>query len=81
MILSQIVRYLFQVLSLVVLIDVILSYFMSPFHPIRAFLDRIVEPMLRPIRKVVPPLFNMDFSPVILLVLLQIVEGLLLRVL
>jgi len=76
-----IVRYVFQVLSVIVLVDVILSYFMSPYHPVRSFLDRIVGPMLLPIRRVVPPLMNMDFSPVILLILLQVVESILVRIL
>lgn len=77
----RIVQTIFEILSLVVLVDVILSYFMSPFHPIRVFLDRIVGPMLNPIRRVVPPLMNIDFSPVILLILLQIIESILVRIL
>ncbi len=77
----RIVQTIFEILSLVVLVDVILSYFMSPFHPIRVFLDRIVGPMLSPIRRVVPPLMNIDFSPVILLILLQIIESILVRIL
>lgn len=77
----RIVQIVFEILSLVVLVDVILSYFMSPFHPIRVFLDRIVQPMLMPIRRVVPTLMNIDFSPVILLILLQIIESILIRIL
>ena len=77
----RIVQTIFEILSLVVLVDVILSYFMSPFHPIRVFLDRIVGPMLSPIRRIVPPLMNIDFSPVILLILLQIIESILIRIL
>lgn len=77
----RIVQTIFEILSLVVLVDVILSYFMSPFHPIRVFLDRIVQPMLMPIRRVVPSLMNIDFSPVILLILLQIIESILIRIL
>lgn len=79
MIISQIIRYLFELVSIVVVVDVILSFFMSPFHPVRRFLDRIVDPLLNPIRKIVPPLFNMDFSPVIFLILWQLLESLLLR--
>jgi YggT family protein len=79
MIISQIIRYLFELVSIVVVVDVILSFFMSPFHPVRMFLDRIVNPLLSPIRKIVPPLFNMDFSPVIFLILWQLLESLLLR--
>lgn len=79
MIISQIIRYLFELVSIVVVVDVILSFFMSPFHPVRMFLDRIVNPLLSPIRKIVPPLFNMDFSPVIFLIFWQLLESLLLR--
>lgn len=79
MIISQIIRYLFELVSIVVVVDVILSFFMSPFHPVRTVLDRIVNPLLSPIRKIVPPLFNMDFSPVIFLILWQLLESLLLR--
>ena len=61
-----------EVLSMIVFVDVILSYFMAPFHPIRAFLDRIVEPLLSPIRKFLPALGGIDFSPMVLIILLQI---------
>jgi len=76
-----IVRYVFTALSLFVLVDVILSYFMSPYQPVRRFFDRIVQPVLMLIRRVIPPLMNIDFSPVILLILLQIVESIILRIL
>lgn len=65
----------FRVLSFIVIIDVLLSYFMSPYHPIRSFLDRIVEPLLNPIRRVVPAIAGLDFSPVVLIIVLQILES------
>ena len=40
-----------QLITLLVIIKVFLSYFMSPYHPVRLNIDRIVEPMLRPIRR------------------------------
>ncbi len=43
-----------NLMFLLVLIYVLISYFMSPYHQFRMWVDRIVEPMLRPIRKVVP---------------------------
>jgi YggT family protein len=64
----------------VVIVDVVLSYFMSPYHVVRSTLDKIVNPLLTPIRKIVPPIMNLDFSPIILVVLLQIIESLLLRI-
>lgn len=68
-------------LFLLVLTYVIISYFMSPFHSFRMWVNRIVEPMLAPIRKVVPLVGMFDFSPVILLFLIQIIGYILKRIL
>ncbi len=35
-----------QILILLVIVSAVLSWFMSPFHPVRQAIDRIVEPML-----------------------------------
>jgi YggT family protein len=69
------------ILTLVVLIDVVLSFFMSPFAPMRRTLDSLVDPMLAPIRRVVPPVGMFDFSPLVLIILIQIIEEILVRVL
>jgi len=70
-----------QVLSLVLIVDILLSYFMSPYHPIRSTLDRLVQPLLNPIRRIVPPIAMIDFSPLVLLILIQLVSNLLVSVL
>ena len=67
-----IVDILVRVISLLIVVHVFLSYFLSPYHPVRETLDRIVMPMLNPIRKFLPPTGMVDFSPFILLVLVQI---------
>ena len=61
-----------RLLILAVVVDVVLHYFTSPYHPVRAFLDRIVLPLLRPIQRVVPPLGGLDFSPIVLILLIQV---------
>ncbi len=76
-ILIQIIGFVAQVLTIVVLIDVVISYFMSPFSPIRMVLDRVVGPMLAPIRRVVPTIGMVDISPIILLILIQVVASIL----
>ena len=68
-----------QVLVLLVIVSVILSYFMDPYHPIRRGVDRIVEPMLSPIRRIVPLVGMLDFSPLVLIILIQVVCNLLVR--
>ncbi len=75
------IRALAFVLNLIVIAQVIVSYFMSPYHPVRRSLDQIVEPMLAPIRRLVPPLGGFDFSPIVLLVLIQVAEQVLVQVL
>lgn len=76
-----IINTLSQILVLLVFISVILSYFMDPDHPIRRGVDNIVGPMLSPIRRVVPPLGMLDFSPLVLILLIQLVRSLLVSVL
>jgi YggT family protein len=78
--LASIIQLLFQVLTFVIFADVILSFFMSPYHPIRKTLDSIVNPLLDPIRRFVPPVQGIDFSPMVLLILVQVLEYILLRV-
>jgi YggT family protein len=73
----QIINLLSNVLVFIVIIDIILSYFLSPYHPFRSALDRIVQPMLNPIRKIVPLVGGLDFSPLVLIVLIEIITYLL----
>ena len=70
-----------QLLVLLVFISVILSYFMDPYHPIRRGVDNIVEPMLSPIRRVVPLVGMLDFSPLVLILLIQLLKSLIVSLL
>lgn len=79
--LIQLVQALSTLLVIVVIVDVVLSYFLSPFHPVRVALDRVVEPLLTPIRRAVPPIQMIDFSPLILIILIQAVEWVLITIL
>jgi len=67
------INLLVQVLSLLVIAHVILSYFMSPYHPVRQVVDGVVEPLLSPIRRIMPQTGMLDFSPMVLIILLQVV--------
>jgi YggT family protein len=80
-ILIVLVRLIAQVLSILIIVDAILSFFMSPFHPVRVAIGRIVNPMLSPIRKIVPPIAMMDFSPLILLIIINVLESILINLL
>ena len=75
---ATIIRIVFNVLNLVILIDIVVSFFLSPYHPIRETLDRIVNPLLAPIRRILPQTGMFDFSPIVLILLLQLLEYLIL---
>jgi YggT family protein len=77
----DIVGLVFTFLWIIVLADVIVSWVLDPFHPIRNFLDSIVQPMLNPIRRIVPPAGGIDFSPLVLLIVLQLARTLVLGLL
>ncbi len=68
-------------LILLVIVYVILSYVMDRYHPVRCWVDSIVEPMLMPIRRVVPLVGMLDFSPLILIILIRILSNLIIRLL
>lgn len=70
-----------QLLVFLVIISVILSFFMDPYHPIRRSIDGFVEPMLSPIRRVVPPIGGLDFSPLVLIILIQLLSNIIIRLL
>jgi YggT family protein len=74
-ILAQAINIFSQALCLIIIADVLISYFMDPYQPVRAFLDRLVEPLLAPIRRVVPLMGMLDFSPFVLLILVQLISG------
>ena len=62
-----------RILSVVILVDIVISYILDPFHPFRQFLDSIVQPMLAPIRRFMPQTGMFDFSPIVLLILVQLI--------
>jgi YggT family protein len=76
-----IVRTFFDILSFAVIVDSVLSFVLPPFHPVRSFMDKMVQPMLNPFRRIIPPIGGLDLSPIALLLLLQLLEVLILRLL
>lgn len=73
------------VLYIALLARVLLSWFQvgpdSPFYPVVAILYQLTEPILAPIRRLLPRFGMMDFSPIVAFFLLQIVQRVLLSAL
>jgi len=78
--LMVLVRIAANVFSLMVIAKVLLSYFMSPYHPVRQTIDQLVEPLLSPIRNRMPMIGMFDFSPIVLLLAIQVLEFLLISI-
>lgn len=76
----SLIRLLGDLLVILIIVQSLLSYVLSPYHPVRQALDRIVEPLLNPIRRVVPPSGSLDFSPMVLIFVIIIIETLLIGV-
>lgn len=75
------INLLSQILTLLVLAQALMSYFISPYHPVRQTLDRLLEPLYAPIRRFLPPAGMIDFSPLVLIIAVQIVSRLLIGLL
>lgn len=67
--------------SILLIAYVVLSYFMDPYHPVRSTVNQIVNPLLNPIRRIMPQTGMMDFSPLVAIILVQIIEFILTRLL
>lgn len=77
--LAQIILTVARVYMWIVIISVLLSYFMDPYHPIRQGVNNLVRPLLDPIRRIMPPVGMFDFSPFVLIILIQLVSNILAR--
>lgn len=77
--LAQVISTVANIYVWIVIASILLSYFMDPYHPLRQGVDNLVRPLLDPIRKIVPPVGMLDFSPFVLIILIQVVSNLLVR--
>ena len=70
---------LIDLYSLVVLVAVIVSWVpVDRRHPLVRTVYRLTEPALEPIRRMLPAMGGLDLSPMVLLILLQLLKRILL---
>jgi len=77
--LIDMINFITNLIVWLVIIYIILGYFVAPYHPLMEFLRRFVSPMLDPIRRIMPQTGMLDFSPLVLLILVQLIGSLLIR--
>jgi YggT family protein len=73
----SVIQLILTLFSLIVLADILLRYILDPYNPVRQTLDAIVEPFLAPIRSILPDFGMIDLSPLVLIILIQIVQRIL----
>jgi YggT family protein len=73
--LAQVIDVLFTILELIVFARVMLSWLpISPWHPVARWLRRIADPILRPFQRVLPSFSGIDFSPLLALAVLYVLQ-------
>lgn len=80
----DIIQFLLRVATWVIIIQAVLSWLVA-FNVINTHndfvrqllyaLSRITEPLYRPIRRIMPDFGALDFSPLVVLLLIQIISG------
>jgi len=78
------VQWFLNILSWLIIINALMSWFIDPTHPLRSFIMRLVEPVVAPFRKITDRLntsgFPIDFSPLLayfaIMILQQIIGAL-----
>jgi len=69
---------LFDVLTIAIIFRVILSWFSSnPTNRLAIILIQITEPILGPLRRIIPRAGMLDFSPMVAIIILQLISYLL----
>lgn len=76
--LAYLIRTAAYVLRLAILARALISWVHAdPYNPLVQFLHRVTEPILRPLRRLLPLWQGVDLSPVLALVVIQLAEWLL----
>ena len=68
-----VIRAILDLFFYTILLQLILSW-VNPHTPIAPVLDSLTRPILRPIQRIIPTANGIDFSPVVALILLQMLN-------
>ncbi len=67
----DLLRYSLYILMFALIVQAVLSW-VNPYSPVGPLFDTLTRPFLRPLRRIIPPLANVDLTPLVLIILLQI---------
>jgi YggT family protein len=69
--LIDLLRFSIYILSFAIVVQAVLSW-VNPHTPVGPVFDALTRPFLRPVRRLLPPIANIDLSPLLLLIVLQV---------
>ncbi|MEM7219982.1 MAG: YggT family protein [Pseudomonadota bacterium] len=71
----EVLRFILQTYWLLILISIIAS-FLAPAsdHPLLQLIREIVDPILEPARRLIPPLAGLDFSPILVFIVIGLLQ-------
>ena len=79
MILYRVIDFVFGLLNLAILLRVLFSWINpAPGNQLVRLIYQITDPILEPLRRYVPPLAGMDITPIVAVVLLELVRSIVL---
>lgn len=72
--LFSLIRILCEVLTIAIIARAILSWFSpNPTNMLVVILFRVTEPLLSPLRRIIPRIGMVDFTPLVAILLLQLI--------
>jgi YggT family protein len=67
---------LLDLYSVLIIAAVVLSWLrLDPRNPLVAMIRTLTEPVLEPVRRLLPPMGGLDFSPMVVLLVVQALRG------
>lgn len=79
----QLIDTIFNLIYLLILLRILLSWLpalgvrLDPYNPIVRLIYQLTDPILEPFRRIIPPLGMIDISPIVAILVLQLVQNLL----
>ncbi len=75
--LASVINFLFTAYNFIIFIRVVMSWVrVDPYNPLVRIIYQLTEPVLAPLRRVIPPAAGLDFSPIVAFFLIELLRRL-----
>ena len=78
--LYNVIQMIISIIDFIIIIRVLLSWVNpDPYNPIVQIIYGITEPIMKPFRRILPPIGGFDLSPILLILVLVFIQAFLAR--